>query len=322
MVRRVFTLGAGIVGLILAMVLVMGLATPAFAHTAVPTVSDNAPAGWSNSDVTVTITADDSGGPGITKIQYRVNSPADPTWHNLARIDTAHAEFTVTAPTDHSNDGAHAYRYRAIDAAGNVSTTGVCTVNIDTTGPKITANAPSGWKKTAVTVTLKATDSLSGVAKRQYRLASSGTWLDTTANQFVVDAPADHSADGANNYQYRALDSAGNVSATGACTVNIDTTTPAVSDNAPAGWNATAVVVTINAVDSGSGVGKIQYRLSGPATPTWIDATMIDVTHGQFVVPAPANHSGDGANVYRYRAIDNLGNVSATGICTVRISTW
>ena len=62
--------------------------------------------------------------------------------------------------------------------------------------------------------------------KTQYRLAGSGTWIDTTANQFVVSAPSDHSNDGAQSYEYRALDTSGTASATGTCTVKIDTTAP------------------------------------------------------------------------------------------------
>ena len=81
------------------------------------------------------------------------------------------------------------------------------------------------------------------------------------------------------------------------------------------------MTVTITALDSGSGVGKIQYRLSGPATPTWTDATLIDATQAQFVVTAPDDHSNDGVHAYRYRVLDNIGNISDTGICTVRIST-
>ena len=111
------------------------------------------------------------------------------------------------------------------------------------------------------------------------------------------------------------------MSSTGTCAVKIDTTKPTATDDAPAAWSDSDVTVTITATDAGSGVGKIQYRLSGPATPTWIDATRIDETNGQFVVTAPEDHTNDGAHVYRYRVLDSLGNSSDTGICTVRIST-
>ena len=279
-----------------------------------PLVSDNADTAWHNTAVTVTIAAVDRSGSGISKIQYRLSGPSTPTWINATWVDATHASFIVSAPSNHSNDGAHAYRYRAIDNAGNMSDTGTCTVNIDTSGPTVSDNAPAGWNNAAVTVTLSAADSLAGLDKTQYRLAGSSTWID--GSSFIVAAPADHSNDGVHNYEYRALDNIGNVS-TGACTVRIDTTSPTVTDNAPAGWSASDVTVTLSPTDGGSGIAKTQYRRSSPADPTWHDLD----SSNQFVVAAAADHSNDGANVYRYRAIDNAGNVSGIGICTVRIDT-
>ena len=85
-------------------------------------------------------------------------------------------DIIVTAPADHSNDGANEYEYRAIDNLGNAGDTGTCTVRIDTSGPAVTSDAPTGWSKTAVTVTLTAIDSGSGgVAKIQYCRSGSST---------------------------------------------------------------------------------------------------------------------------------------------------
>jgi len=62
---------------------------------------------------------------------------------------------------------------------------------LDTTGPTVTDNASAHWKRTAATVTLSPVDGGSGVAKTQYQDLTTGssTWLDTTANQFIVAAP-------------------------------------------------------------------------------------------------------------------------------------
>jgi hypothetical protein len=285
-----------------------------------PTVTDNADTAWHKTDVTVRLNSLDDGS-GVGRIQYRLSTPADPAWHDC-KVDDTHGQFTVLAPDNHSNDGAHVYRYRALDNLGNSSATGVCTVKIDTNGPTVSDNAPAGWKKTAVTVTINATDAGSGAAKVQYRRVGSGDWSDATMidgthhGQFVVAAPASHANDGINNYEYRAIDNLDNVGASGTCSVRIDTTGPTVSDDAPTGWNSSDVTVTITALDAGCGVAKIQYRRSTSLDPVWHDAI-----GGQFVVQALSNHTNDGANVYRYRAIDNLGNVSGTGICTVRINT-
>ena len=91
-----------------------------------------------------------------------------------------------------------------------------------------------------------------------------------------------------------------------------DTIAPTATDNAPVTWSKNPVTVTLTSADSGgSGVQKTQYRLQ-PST-TWVDAP-----GNQFVVPAAAN---EGLHVYEYQALDNAGNASAMGTCTVRIDT-
>ena len=107
------------------------------------------------------------------------------------------------------------------------------------------------------------------------------------------------------------------MSSTGSCAVKIDTTPPILIDPpADPSWHDTDVTMTIPATEAGSGIGKIQYRLSLASDPTWHDAI-----GGQFVVLAPDDHSNDGVHVYRYRVFDIAGNISVTGIITVRIST-
>ena len=103
-------------------------------------------------------------------------------------------------------------------------------VNIDLTAPTVSDDTDAAWHNSAVTVTLTPADSGgSGVAATQYRLQGSSTWLAAAGNAFVVPAPSDGSGDGAQHYQYQALDGAGNASATGTCTVKIDTQGPVVT---------------------------------------------------------------------------------------------
>ena len=75
---------------------------------------------------------------------------------------------------DGSGDGAHTYQFQATDNAGNVSSIGTCTVKIDTQGPQTAApglqsDDRSGWRTTAQTLTLTATDVAgSGIATTYY----------------------------------------------------------------------------------------------------------------------------------------------------------
>ena len=122
------TVLALIIGIVTAVATGSAPAAQATGTSVKPTVTDNAPAGWNNTAVTVTLAADDTGGPGIAKTQYRLGGSS--TW-----FDTTSNQFVVAAPTDHSNDGAHSYEYRALDTSGVASDTGSCTVKIDTTTP-------------------------------------------------------------------------------------------------------------------------------------------------------------------------------------------
>jgi uncharacterized protein YjdB len=85
----------------------------------------------------------------------------------------------VLAPADHSNDCAHVYEYRALDAASNASATGTCTVNIDTTAPTCVApelhDQLTGWTTTDRLVAITADDGAgSGVAAVYYTLDGGG----------------------------------------------------------------------------------------------------------------------------------------------------
>ena len=142
-------------------------------------------------------------------------------------IDTTATTYTPSALAD----GTWYFHVRSVTSGGVGSDTSTYKVNIDTSTPTASDNAPAtGWANSATTVTLHAADAGGpGIPKTQYRVYGTSTWYDlaaTTAmnaNQFVVDAPADHSNDGVHKFEYRAVDMGGNVSATGTCSVGIDT---------------------------------------------------------------------------------------------------
>ena len=169
-----------------------------------------------------------------------------------------------------AGDGAKTVEAQYRDADGNVLDLSAG-ITLDTTKPTISDNAPAGWNAAAVTVTLTAADSGSGVAKTQYRLAGSSAWLDATANQFVVAAPADHSNDGTHNYEYRALDNAGTASDTGACTVKIDTVIPAPT-------LTPKITLQLSGLKSGAiKLGK-SVTAKGTVTPTSLKGSKVTLT--------------------------------------------
>jgi hypothetical protein len=140
------------------------------------TVMFHMPQGSSISAITPAITVSD-------------NASIDPK-SGVARDFSSPVAYTVTA-----EDGS----------------TQVWTVTVDTAPPITTAavspsqpDGQSGWYVNPVTVTLAATDNLSGVAKTEYSLDNGNTWQTYTA-----PVTFDHA--GQYNVNYRSTDTAGNV---------------------------------------------------------------------------------------------------------------
>ena len=163
------------------------------------------------------------------------------------------------------------------DRAGNSATASV-TVTIDRSRPTIIASLDrganaAGWHNAPVTVTF--------------------TCEDPGGNVLSCPAPVVVSTDGANQIVTGTVtDQAGNT-ATTSITVNLDTTAPAISAAAPAGWSRTPATVTFACEDALSGVAQCQE---------------------------PVVVSGDGTHAVVGAVSDRAGNV-AQATAQVRIDT-
>jgi len=155
------------------------------------------PASPAKGPIKVTLeAADDAGGSGVAKLEYKVDGAAGWTTYN--------APFTVSA------EGKHTVTFRATDEAGNVEEAKSIALEVDLTAPTTTAtlnpanpDKKSGVYKQAVTVTLAAGDgSGSGVARTEYRI-NGGAW-QTYAAPFTLTADGQYTVD------YRSVDKAGN----------------------------------------------------------------------------------------------------------------
>jgi len=259
---------------------------------------------WQNTWQLVTLGATDTGGSGLAETDYTIDG----------------VQHTYAGPLIISASGSHVITYWSTDAAGNQEPAHTGYVNIDTTAPLtrpsgLQASTSTGWRNTSQPVTLVPHDTQSGVAATYYRIGLEETDHPYTG-QFTV------SAAGSTIVDYWSTDVVGNIETVRHGYVNIDRTAPTVAPAtltpAPtaAGWNDGDVAVTINASDSGgAGVQKTQYAVHNSGV--WSDAD----AGNQFTVPGPADHSGDGVHVYDLRALDNAGNVSATGTVSVAVDT-
>ena len=248
-----------------------------------PTTADSTPGGWITSiPVTVTLSAVDTAS-GVSSTLYQINGAA---------VTTYTAPFTVSTP------GTTTLSYASADIAGNRETTKTVTLRVDSAPPATGDNAPAGWSRTPVSVTLVASDAVSGVAATRYRIGAGAPATYT--------APIGVAAEGTTTLSYWSIDAAGNTEPTRTATVRIDSLAPVTSDDVPAGWQTAPVPVDLTAVDAVSGVASTRYTLDGGAAATYT---------------APFTISTQGTTTIAFSSADNAGNRESTHTVTVLLDS-
>lgn len=178
-------------------------------------------AGWNDTAVTVTFDATDPGGAnasGIKATYYSFGTGCSTT--SLGSCQAYSSPFVV------STQGQYKGVYFTEDNAGNFSSVNKFSISIDETAP-VTIATPTGTfnngvYNSAVTITLKATDNLSGVASTTY-FVNNGTRTPYTG-------PVAITSTGLTTVSYFSTDVAGNVELTGSYTFTIvSPTTTAVT---------------------------------------------------------------------------------------------
>jgi hypothetical protein len=243
-----------------------------------PSTTDDAPAGWRDTAVTVTLTPSDTAS-GVASTAYRVDGVG---WQSGTSV-------SISAPSNGSNDATHTIEYYSTDNAGNVESTKNCQVKIDTQTPTTTDNAPSAWQSWSTTVTLTPGDAGNGVSLTEFRI-DGGSWLTGTAA--TVRAWKRGGGVGIHIIEYYSIDTLGHVETTKSCQVKIDNVAPRTTDEAPKSGVPGPVTVTLTPSDAYSGVATTQYRLDFGG---WQTGTSVAV-------------SGVGTHRIEYYSTDNVGN--------------
>ena len=225
--------------------------------TTPPTIASDADAAWHATDVTVHLSATDGGGSDVAATQYRAAGASGWT--------TAAGDAFVVAAT--AGQGPHAYDIRSLDAAGNASVTGACTVRIDatpavTTATNLGADQLSDWSTTARSVSLSADDGAgSGVESIHYTVDDGAD--QTYAAAFSVAGAGQH------RVTYWSVDKNGNVESARTGWVNIsDPYAQAVglAGDLDSHWHngTTTVTITAHGIPGPMSVG---YQLDGARAP-------------------------------------------------------
>ena len=214
---------------------------------------------------------------GVDRIQYHQNGSG---WQD---------ELSVV-----SDDGINTIDVRATDIAGNTSSASL-EVKIDTIAPTLIPIMPSpdgldNWFVSApVSISMNGADAGSGLASAE---------LSVDGSDWRSDASL---TDGVHIVRFRALDHAGNSTATSRA-VMVDTAAPTLSTSVAGtkgnlDWYVSQTTTAISAFDEGSGVVHIEYNQNNAG---WKDGTSV--------------LSKDGINEITLHAYDRAGNTVSDSI--------
>ncbi len=237
---------------------------------------------------------------GVASTWWSVNDGAFQAWPGVAQSFTA--------------DGKYKLAYYSIDNAGNVEAVQHLQLNLDQTPPQTTAKVggtpgTNGWWKAGspATLTLRATDNLSGVAQTLYQVRDAATGADIGGLQTYAGSPVTF-PDGRYSVLYYSVDNAGNVEAAHTIAFNVDQTPPVTTASVSGtlgtnGWwkAGRQVTLTLHATDNLSGVASTSYQVTDQTT---------GVTGSWQTYSAPVVFA-DGVYTVSYFSVDQAGNIES-----------
>ena len=229
-----------------------------------------------------TVSASDSGGSGLNNLYMK--TPGSSSYSAVGSSRTVSAGSTNGL-----------YYFYAKDNAGNQSSTYY--VYYDNVVPTGVVKNSSGttlttsYTKEAFSYT--ATDSGSGISYLQYMTPGSSSWATYTSGTTIAATATN------GQYQFRAVDKAGNVSAT--TTIYLDTVNPtgvlySGTSAVSSGAKSTASYIKYVASDAASGIKTVYVKLPGASSySTYTNGAQL-TTNG----------------TYSFYCVDNVGNQSST----------
>jgi poly(hydroxyalkanoate) depolymerase family esterase len=232
-----------------------------------PTASITAPANGATVSGTVSIAASATDNVAVDRVEFLVDG-------NLVASDTS-SPYAYSWNTGTAANGSHALQVRAVDTAGNTTTSATITVTVsggvtDTTPPSVSLVFPSAGATLSGTVTLSANASDNvGVGSVSFLLdgvAIGNGSQGSPSGPWTLDWNTSSQADGNHALSVRATDSSGNTTTTSSITVVIEQNTDALderfsdrdSDGDYFDANGWTGDFTANALNHSSGVGASQ----------------------------------------------------------------
>jgi alpha-tubulin suppressor-like RCC1 family protein len=240
---------------------------------------------------------------GLVKLPYTLDLHVEP--RQVKSKDTAWQDLRITGlPNNH-----HLVVVYTLDTNTTASHDSWVYVDMDTIPPATTASASpaanaAGWNNGPVSVTLSASDPVSGVLGTYYQVGSGAKQTYSDKAKPVL------SAGGETTFTYWSVDAVGNAEAAKTFTVKIDATPPppiTVSAADPAanllGWNTGPVTLTFAAGAGASGLAAVEYKLDAD---DWRPVLPLAVPYRLVV-------TGDGHHRVGYRSTSVAGVTNTPG---------
>jgi large repetitive protein len=213
-----------------------------------PVTTVNIPAGWTNQDSVITLSATDNES-GVANSYYSLNDQ----------------EFIAGTSFKVSQEGIHKVSFYSVDRVGNKETVKTSYVKVDKIAPVTQASYVETWATNA-TVTLTATDQHSGIAKTLYSVNGA---------EYVEGSSLKVTTEGINKISFYSVDQAGNIEKTQVVEIKIDRTAPVTTSNAPVAWVQGDVSLALTAEDAQSGIAKTLYSVNGAE---YVEGSSLKVT--------------------------------------------
>ena len=193
------------------------------------------------------------------------------------------------------------------------------------------AYTSGAWTNQAVIITATSSDTQSQINRIEYSYDNS-TW-NTNWGTSLITSGNNKSIKGTWGANYnttvyvRAVDNAGNVSGTASIVVRHDTTAPATptitakvgSDSGSAytsgSWTSQPIIITATSSDTQSQINRIEYSYNNSS---WSTSWGTDLTTNGNSKSIKGTWNGNYNNTVYVRAVDNVGNVSASSSIVIR----
>jgi hypothetical protein len=287
-----------------------------------PTVTLNDPGAYLANTVTLTATAADGNGTGVTSVAFQRSAAGANSWTTICTDNVA--PYTCAFDTNGVSDGQYDLRAVATDGAALAATSLRANIWIDNTNPATSVMTNPGANLSGtVTLGATATDAGSGIEQVtiQYTPAGGSTWTDVcadTTSPYNCSLDTTTMADGLYDLRAVATDRAGNVR-NSAKVVNrrVDNTAPATTMTDPGPYLRGTVTLGATGTDAGgSGVASVTIQRSPAGASSWTDVCTDSTS--PYSCSLNTTTLTDGLYDLRTTTVDNAGNSTTSTVVTNR----